>query len=93
MLPAKMTMSALGLSIVGDIEAFIKANSQQAANSDSATPDDGAKALANAIAYGIAIALASPTFQAAMSAGVCGAPGTPVGTTMYSLLKPFCIEP
>jgi len=91
--PVKITLSALGLSIVGDIEAFIKANNDAAALASSSSPDDGAKALANAIAYGIAKALTSPSVQAAMSAGVCGTPGTPVGTLIFNILKPQCIEP
>lgn len=91
--PIKQTQSLIGKAIVGDIEAFIKANNDAAALASSLSPDDGAKALAHAIAYGIAKALSSSSFQAVTVAGICGAPGTPVGTTMFNVLKTQCIEP
>ena len=92
MTPVKMTTSVLGQSIVNDIESFIKTNADAAAKADSASPDDGAKALANAIAYGIAKALASASVQSACVAGVDPVTGAPIGNLIFSVLKLQTIE-
>ena len=81
-IPNKAT-SVLALSIVNDIKSFIE-NNTKALVADSKTKQaDGSELLANAIAYGIAKALASPTFATAWSAGAypsCG-PGTAAALT------------
>ena len=81
----KKTTSVLGKSVVNKISSFIEANGK--AMESDATPEDGAKALANAIAYGVCLALSDAKVQSAFSAGVCPPAGGPVGTLIFSPLQ------
>lgn len=85
----KFSTSALGLSIVSDIERFLKTNADALANDTEVSSDDGTRALAHAIAFGVAKALASPSFVAALTAGV--GPTTP-GPLINTALAPQVIE-
>lgn len=79
----RRTQSMLGKSIVGDIEKFLNDNAAAMENDTNITPEDGAKATANTIAYGIAKALADPSVQAAFAAGICLPAGGPVGNLIF----------
>jgi len=90
--PVKIVMSPLANEIQPAIEAFIKMNSAAAAQMQSSTPDDGAAALSQAIAYGIAKALSGPTFSMALAAGVATPGGGPVGTLISTVLLGTAFE-
>jgi hypothetical protein len=66
----RFSKSALGISIVSDIEKFINDNANASENDKSSTHEDGAKALANAIAYGISRALSDISVQTAFYTGI-----------------------
>jgi len=88
----RRTRSTLGNSIVGDIERFLNDNARAMENDTNITPEDGAKATAHAIAYGIAKALSDPIVQSAFAAGICPPAGGPVGNLIYSPLSNSCRE-
>jgi hypothetical protein len=87
----KFSVSALGNEIEPSIESFIKANISATEN-DSTTPQDGAKMIAHAIAYGIAKAFGSASFQSALLAGVATPGGGPVGQLIGTTLTPLTKE-
>jgi len=89
----RTTKSVLGNSIVGDVERFLNDNAKAMENDTDITPEDGAKAMANAIAYGIAKALADPKVKASFAAGICPPAGGPVGNLIFSPLSGYCQEP
>lgn len=86
---AKFTTSVLGLSIVNDIKSFLKTNADALASDTEMTSDAGCEMLAHAIAYGIAKALASPSFTLSLDAGV--GPAT-AGQLIHTALTPQTIE-
>jgi hypothetical protein len=86
----RFTTSILGASIVGDVKKFLTQNAKAVANETSMTPEQGAEALANAICYGIAKAMSSPSFQAALAAGVGPASA---GSLINTALQPSVLEP
>jgi len=92
----RFTTSALGAYIEPKIESFLKANINYMKSLKEAKPEDGAEVLANAISYGISLALSSPMMQTSFSLGICPppippsavTPGGPVGTFIYTALRP-----
>jgi len=88
-----MTKSVLGKSIVGDVEKFLVDNAKAMENDTDVTPEDGAKAMAHAIAYGIAKALSDSGVQLAFAAGICPPAGGPVGNLIYIPLSKISREP
>jgi len=96
----RFTTSALGAFIEPKIESFLKANSTYMSSLKESSPEDGAEAIANAIAYGVSIALSSPMMQSSFTLGICPppippsvvTPGGPVGTFIYTALKPQVLE-
>jgi len=96
----RFTVSTLGKYIEPKIEAFLKQNIEYMKNQNSASYEIGSEMIANAISYGIAIALSSPIMQSSFAAGIAPppvppstvTPGGPVGQWMYSVLKPNVIE-
>ena len=89
----RRTRSALGNSIVGDIEKFLNDNAVAMENDTNITTEDGAKAIAHAIAYGIAKSLADTGVQSAFAAGICPPAGGPVGNLIYTPLSNISREP
>jgi hypothetical protein len=87
----KFSISVLGKEIEPGIESFIKAN-MTATKNDHTKPEDGAKMLAHAIAYGIAKAFSSSTFQTALKAGIATPGGGPVGQLIGAVLTPLTKE-
>lgn len=85
----KPATSVLALSIVPAIQSFIDLNQQALVANPESTATDGNTLIANAIAYGIAQALSSPSFQTALAAGV--GPATP-GSLINTALQPQVIE-
>lgn len=88
----RRTTSALGNSIVPSITKFIQDNADAAAESTSSTPEEGAKALSHAIAYGIAKAFGDPTISAGFAAGISLPTGGPVGALIINAIKPSVLE-
>jgi len=96
----RFSVSALGKYLEPKIEKFLKDNIDYMKKQNSATYEDGNEMVANAISYGIALALSSPIMQSAFAAGIAPPPvppssvtaGGPVGQWMYSVLKPNVIE-
>lgn len=90
----KFSTSALGKSIVNDVKKFISDNGKaMEGDGDQLTTDKAADALANAIAYGIAKAFSSTVVQVAFSTGgICPPAGGPVGSMIFSILKPQATE-
>ena len=90
----KRTTSGLGNEIVSSVQSFIKANADAMGNDgDQMDIDKASEALAHAIAYGIAKAFGSSIVQVAFQAGgICPPSGGPVGTTIFSALKPGATE-
>jgi len=89
----RTTQSVIGRSIVGDVEKFLNDNAKAMEDDTNITPEDGAKATAHAIAYGIAKALADPKVQTSFSAGICPPAGGPVGNLIFAQLSGYCKEP
>lgn len=89
----RLTRSALGNSIVGDIEKFLNDNAAAMENDTNIIPEDGAKATAHAIAYGIAKALAATGVQSSFAAGICPPAGGLVGNLIYTPLSNISLEP
>ena len=61
--------------------------------------EDGAEAIAHAIAHGTSLALSSPIVQSAFAVGIAPVvpaptytPGGPIGKWIYDFLKPSIIE-
>ena len=86
----KFTTTAIGLSIINDVENFIKTNAHSFLPGEKVTPDDGSKMLAHAIVYAITKVLASPGFNTALAAGL--GPTNP-GPLISAALVPMCTEP
>lgn len=89
----RTTKSVIGRSIVGGVEKFLNDNAAAMENDTDITPEDGAKATAHAIAYGIAKALSDQSVQAAFAAGICPPAGGPVGNLIYTPLSNVSREP
>lgn len=97
---ARYATSPLGQYLAPKIKSFIKTNTDFASTLTSSSPDDGAEAIAHAIAYGVSLALSSPILSSAFAAGIAPPPvspspvtaGGPVGTMMASALKPQVTE-
>ena len=85
----KRSMSVLGLEIVNDIKSFIAENTEAMISDPETSKADGSEMLANAIAYGVAKALASVSFNTALKAGVGPASA---GTLISTALQPTVIE-
>ena len=77
------------MSIKSSIKSFIDLNQEALVANPESTAGDGNDLLANAIAYGIAKAMASPSFQAALAAGVGPASA---GSLINTALQPQVIE-
>jgi len=88
----KRANSPLGALIAPAITDFIKQNANASLNDKEMSPDEGAEALGNAIAYGIAKALSSVPVQIAFQAGVATPGGGPVGTLIFTPLSISCKE-
>ena len=88
----RFVVSAIGKEIQPQIQAFISANASAASQLTSSDSDKGAEDLANAIAYGVAKALTSSGFVAAMSAGVCPPAGGPFGSLISTALSGAALE-
>jgi hypothetical protein len=85
--------SPLSLSIVGDIERFINDNATAASTDREGKPEDGAKAISHAIAYGIAKALSSQLIQNAfVIGGICLPAGGPVGQQIHTMIQSVSTE-
>ena len=67
----RKTGSDLGKAIVDDVKNFIWDNAKAMEGDTTAKPEDGAKALAHAIAYGIAKALSDTNVAQSFAKGVC----------------------
>ena len=91
----RRTLSGVGVAIKDDVKKFIVDNARAMANDKETTIDDGAEALANAICYAIAKALASTPVQTGFNAGIVpvppGAP-IPVGQIMFNVMRAGTIE-
>jgi hypothetical protein len=85
----KYTTSILGLSIVNSVKQFLLDNANAIEDDASVTPTQGTEMLANAICYAISKAMASPSFVAALNAGL--GPAT-AGPLINSTLAPSVIE-
>jgi len=96
----RFTTSALGNYIEPKIESFLKGNITYMKSLKESSLEDGAETIANAISYGIAIALSSSMMQSSFSLGICPppippsavTPGGPVGSLIYAALKPQVLE-
>lgn len=84
----KYTTSPIGLSIVTDVENFLKANAHSFISGETVTPDEGCRMLAHAIVYAINKAFESPGFNTALLAGV----GLNSGQLISAALNPLCKE-
>jgi len=83
----KYPVSLLAMEIRGDIKTFLKTNSE-AMKQDDGSIDAGTGALADAIAYGIAKAMNSTTFNTALKLGVGPASaGTLISTGLTLVTK------
>ena len=95
MAQVRFTTSALGNYIRPKVESFLKDNSTYMQSLKESSLEDGAEAIANAITYGVSIALSSPMVQSAFNVGICPppvppstvTPGGPVGSLIYTVLK------
>jgi len=85
----KPATSVLAMSIAPMIKSFIDTNQEALVANPESTSGDGNDLLANAIAFGIAKALASPSFQTALAAGVGPASA---GSLINTALQPQVIE-
>lgn len=96
----KFSTSAMGMYLAPKIKSFLKTNADFAASLSSASPEDGAEAIAHAISYGVSLAWSSIMVQNAFSVGIAPPPvppstvtaGGPVGTLIYNALKPQVTE-
>jgi len=95
----RFSTSAMGQYLVPQIKNFIVQNMNATINDGSVSI--GAEIKANAISYGIALALSSPIFKAALAVGVVPTPvppstvtaGNPVlGTSIVNVLSPQVTE-
>lgn len=87
----RIPASAMALSIAPAIKSFLEANANAMAK-DEGDISAGSKALADAIAYGIAKAFASSTFTSALAMGIAPPGGGPVGTLISAPLAITCLE-
>jgi len=96
----RFTVSTLGKYLEPKIEAFLKQNIEYMKTQNKATYKIGNEMIANAIVYGIALALSSPIMQSAFAVGIAPPPvppsavtvGGPLGQWVYGVLKPNLIE-
>lgn len=85
----KIATSVLAMSLVPQVENFLKSGTKLLIANPESTEDDGTNLLANTICYAVAKALASPSFQAALAAGVGPAAA---GSLINTALQPQVIE-
>ena len=99
---AKFSTSVLGAFLAPKIKSFLKTNADFAASLSSSSPDDGAEAIAHAIAYGVSLAWSSSIIQGAFAAGIVPPPVPPspvtagnplMGKLIFDSLKPQITEP
>jgi len=96
----RFSISALGKYLEPKIEAFLKENIDYMKLQKKSTYEAGSEMIANAIAYGMALALSSSIMKSAFAAGIAPPPvspsvvtaGGPVGQWIYSTLKPNLVE-
>ncbi len=97
----KFSVSALGQYLKPKIATFIKANSDALSSSTESTPEEGSEAIAEAIAYGMALAWSSPIIKSSFAVGIVPppippavvTPGNPAwGSSMHTALTPSVIE-
>lgn len=96
----RLSVSTMGKYLEPKIEKFLRDNINHMKKQDSATYRDGSEMTANAIVYGVSLALSSPIMQSVFAVGVAPPPvppstvtvGGPLGKWMYAVLKPNVIE-
>jgi len=97
----RFTVSVLGKYLEPKIYDFLMENINHTRNSEELDTEYGAELTANAIAYGISLALSSDFMKLAFDAGIVPipippatvTPGQPLfGSLIYNILKPNLIE-
>ena len=94
----RFSISTLGQYLEPQINAFLQTNIDYMKTLKQAEPEIGAELKANAISYGISLAMSSPIMKAAFAVGVAPppapivTPGGPIGTLIYNVLTPNLIE-
>ena len=96
----RFSASTLGKYLEPKIEKFLLDNINHMKRQNKLVYQDGSEMIANAIAYGVSVALSSPIMQSAFAVGIAPPPvppsavtvGGPLGLWMYAVLKPNVIE-
>lgn len=95
----RFSTSVLGVSIAPAIIRFLKENTDYMKTLREGRVEDGAEAIAHAIAYGVSLALSNSIMQTAFAVGIAPVvpgptftPGGPIGVMIYNVLKPNVIE-
>ena len=95
----RFTSSTMGRYLEPKIYKFLIDNINYMKSLTSADPEIGSELIANAISYGISLALSSKFMKSAFAVGIAPppaptvTPGGPLGTWMYAVLEPNVIEP
>lgn len=92
--------SVLGNYLAPLIYKFLLDNANNIKNNNKVTIEFAMEDISNAIEYGWSKAMSSPIMQSAFAFGIAPPPvppstvtaGGPVGSLIYSALKPQCIE-
>jgi len=96
----RFSVSTLGKYLEPKIEKFLIDNINHMKKQNKSVYQDGSEMIANAIAYGVSLALSSSIMQSAFAVGIAPPPvppstvtvGGPLGQWMYGVLKPNIIE-
>lgn len=96
----RFSVSTLGQYLEPKIEKFLLDNINHMKRQKNSVYQDGSEMVANAIAYGVSVALSSPIIQSAFAVGIAPPPvppsavtvGGPLGQWIYAILKPNVIE-